>query len=140
MATSGVVLGWIGCALFGAVSGLLLGYASTPGGIAGVMVGVAALGGVAALTKKWSWAILRAVAFGSTPALLVLGAVSGMVSAHAESAQRTVVCQQAENDADSQLAAKNFSAARTAANSARAQCQEKRGRKARRIGSEDRPG
>ena len=124
MATTGVVFGWIGCGLFSVLLGRVLGYTSVAGGVGAVVLGLTAGGMVIVLARKRSWAALRASAFASSPALLLVGGTWGMLGAHADAAWKDAVCQQHRDDAKSQIAAQNFAAARAAVASARAACPE----------------
>jgi hypothetical protein len=121
-ARTSIVLGWIGCGLGGLLLGRVMGDSSITLGIVGVVLGLGAIGGAFALSRKWSWGIARRLTIASTPALLILGSGLGMVGARAEEAERAALCQKNEDDASSYLAAKNFPSAHTAVDAARVKC------------------
>jgi hypothetical protein len=121
-ARAGVVLGWIGCAMFGFWSGMRTGHTSTLAGAAAIVGGLAVTGGVSTLAAKRKWGALRAFAFASSPVLFLVGSVSGVVGARANAAMKADLCQREESDVRTQLGARNFTGAHSAMLLARDKC------------------
>jgi hypothetical protein len=121
-ARAGIVLGYIGCAIFGFWSGRSVGHSSTLAGVAATVCAVAVLGGLVALAAKDTVKVLLAISVASPVALFLVGSVAGVVGARADAATKIDLCNRGETDASTQLAAKNFAAAHTALKSAQDNC------------------
>ena len=121
-ARAGVVLGYVGCALFGFWSGRGVGHSSTLAGVAAAVAAVAVVSGITALAAKSKVKVLLAISVASPVVLFLVGSVAGVVGARADAATKIDLCNRGETDASTQLTAKNFAAAHTALKSAHDNC------------------
>jgi hypothetical protein len=129
MALTGVVFGWIGCAITALGIGRALGAGSVGSGVVLLVVGLAIGGGVIALARKRGWGVARAVALVSTPAMLAFGASISILETRAAVADLQDKCAQNETAASVQLAARNYAAANTAIGVAQNSCPATEGAK-----------
>lgn len=128
-ALTGVVFGWIGCALFGLFVGGKMGASSTAFGVLAIAIAFGGFAGTFAIQRKWSWPIGRTIGLAAMPALLLAGGVIGMVNAHVDAAEQAALCERSEADAAKDLAAANLPGAHSDLNIAHNKCADTEGAK-----------